>query len=278
LVWTAALGAALVALAVVYVLLARDALRTGTTHQPSFTTGAGLRDGGLAVEATILAIDPVTNTVLVRLEIEPTGSYRMRPRTPNRQLDILLNAANGDQRRVYPPSRPIELTDITLDASGDAVSYPFDKHTAPLEMQAVDEVGRPIPIRVTADSDLHDWTIRTVPRPDSVEGQVSIDVVATRSTTVISFAIALMILVAILVLVTIGVVIRSIRDPSPPDFAIVASLVALLFAIPALRSSLPNAPPPGALTDFLVFFWALVMVGILMAVLSIVYIRRYGRH
>jgi uncharacterized protein DUF4436 len=277
LAWSAALGAALVTFAIVYVLLARDAFFTGVTHPATIAMGSGTRGDGLAVDATVLAIDPVTNTVLVRLAIDPSGSYRIRRRTANRQVDVLLNAANGEQKRVYPPNRPIELSDITLDASGDAVSYPFDKHTAPLEMQAVDEVGRPIPIRVTVSSDLHDWTIRPVPGADSAEGEVSIDIIATRSTPVVSFAIALMILVAILVLVTIGVVIRSIRDPSTPDFAIVASLVALLFAIPALRSSLPNAPPPGALTDFLVFFWALVIVGILMAVLSIVYVRRYGR-
>jgi drug/metabolite transporter (DMT)-like permease len=106
---------------------------------------------------------------------------------------------------------------------------------------------------------------------------MSVDIVATRSAAVVSLAVALMALVAALVLVTIGVVVQSIRDPRTPDFAIVASLVALLFAIPALRSSLPEAPPPGTLTDFVVFLWALVVVGVLMVALSLVYIRRYGR-
>jgi uncharacterized membrane protein YhaH (DUF805 family) len=168
--------------------------------------------------------------------------------------------------------------DITLDASGDTASYPFDRHVAPLQIQIVDGSGRSMATTVRITTELHDWTIRAARGQDTTPEEMSVDLIASRSASVVSFAVALMVLVIILVLVTLAVVIRSIRDASRPDFAIVASLVALLFAIPALRGSLPNAPPPGTLTDFLVFFWALVVVGILTAALSIVYIRRYERY
>jgi hypothetical protein len=267
-----------VVLAVLYVLLVRSAVFSQPTQRATIGSGAGRAEDGLAAEATVLSIDPVTNTFQVRLEIDPVGTYRMRPRTPSRQLEVLVNAINGEQRRVYRPGQPVETADVTVDAVGDAVLYPFDRHTALLQIEAFDEAGAAVPIRATVTSDLHDWRIRAGRSAGDTDDDTSIDITATRSTSVVSLAIALMVLVAMLVLVTMAVVVRSVRHPSRPDFAIVASLVALLFAIPALRSSLPEAPPPGTVTDFIVFLWALVVVGVLMVVLSLVYIRRYGRH
>jgi Domain of unknown function (DUF4436) len=274
------LGVLSLALAGGYALLVRDAFFVSGADRTTFTADGDSPDGaddGLAVDASVLTIDPVTNTFQLRLDIDPRGSYRLGRRTANRQLDLLVNAANGEQHRTYAAGRPIELVDVALDAAGDAVLYPFDRHEAPLQVQAVDGSGRPVPVSITLVSDLHDWSVRALRSSDAAPGETSIDIVATRSAAVVSLAVAIMALVAVLVLVTIAVVVRSVSDPRTPDFAIVASLVALLFAIPALRSSLPEAPPPGTVTDFVVFLWALVVVGVLMVVLSLVYIRRYGR-
>ena len=273
----AALGVIALVFAVGYAFVVRDALFAKAASQTTFTTPGDSFDSGLAVNASVLTVDPVTNTFVLRLELDPRGGYRAGRRTANRQLDLLVNAANGQQQRTYPAGRPIDLIDVGLDASGDAVMYPFDRHEAPFQIQVLDGSGAPVPVEITVVSDLHDWNVRVLPSSDSSPREMSVDIVATRSAAVVSLAVALMALVAALVLVTIGVVVQSIRDPRTPDFAIVASLVALLFAIPALRSSLPEAPPPGTLTDFVVFLWALVVVGVLMVALSLVYIRRYGR-
>ncbi|MCC8245065.1 DUF4436 family protein [Saccharothrix luteola] len=37
-------------------------------------------------------------------------------------------------------------------------------------------------------------------------------------------------------------------------FPTLASLAALLFAVPGIRNSMPNTPPVGTLTGFIVFF------------------------
>jgi hypothetical protein len=277
LLWTAVLSALLVTVIAGYILFVRNALFLGVAYEATFEQGTTSSADGIDIAATVLTIDPLTNTFHVRLDMNPVGKYQMTRKTPNRELDVFVNAANGGQSRVYPAGRPIELSDVTVDAVGDTVLYPFDRHTAALQIQAFDETSRPVPVKLTVNSEFHDWRIHVMPSAKSTVGELGFDIVATRSVSVISLAVALMTLVVMLVLVTVGVVVRSVRDPRSPDFAIVASLVALLFAIPALRSSLPNAPPPGTLSDFLVFFWALLAVGVMMVVLSLVYIRRYGK-
>ena len=57
------------------------------------------------------------------------------------------------------------------------------------------------------------------------------------------------------------------------NFALVAISVALMFALPSIRNTMPAAPPFGAVIDFASFFWA-----ILVAILCFVFATtRYAR-
>ena len=63
----AGLGALAVVLAVLYALLVRSAVFSQPTQRATIGSGAGRAEDGLAAEATVLSIDPVTNTFQVRL-------------------------------------------------------------------------------------------------------------------------------------------------------------------------------------------------------------------
>jgi hypothetical protein len=82
-----------------------------------------------------------------------------------------------------------------------------------------------------------------------------------------------MAVLVLLVVVTVGMVTRAF-GLHKVGFPTLASLAALLFAIPGIRNSMPNTPPVGTLSDFIVFFWALLIVAVCMAVASLAWLRQ----
>lgn len=60
------------------------------------------------------------------------------------------------------------------------------------------------------------------------------------------------------------------------EFSMMVWVAALLFVIPTVRNSLPGSVPPGALIDFLIFFWLQVAAVAAMASLVLTWTRRVG--
>jgi hypothetical protein len=53
-------------------------------------------------------------------------------------------------------------------------------------------------------------------------------------------------------------------------------LAALLFAMVPLRSAMPGAPPIGALSDVLAFFWAEMLIALSLVLIVFTWLRRPG--
>ena len=89
-----------------------------------------------------------------------------------------------------------------------------------------------------------------------------------RSAAIVTFSsmmYAAMVLVSTSVVVmTILVVLRRIE----PDFSMMLWSGALLFALPAVRNSLPDSPPLGSQSDFYIFMWAEFAVALSMVTLT----------
>ncbi len=66
------------------------------------------------------------------------------------------------------------------------------------------------------------------------------------------------------VVMTILVVLRRIE----PDFSMMLWSGALLFALPAVRNSLPDSPPLGNQSDFYIFMWSEFAVALSMVTLT----------
>lgn len=103
--------------------------------------------------------------------------------------------------------------------------------------------------------------------PASHDGDIRLDITAARSVPVIAFALGLMAVLVLLVVVTAAMVAHAVAWRKV-GFPTLASLAALLFAVPGIRNSMPGTPPVGTLSDFLVFFWALLIVSLCMATAS----------
>jgi uncharacterized protein DUF4436 len=51
-------------------------------------------------------------------------------------------------------------------------------------------------------------------------------------------------------------------------------LGAMLFALPAIRNTMPGVPGTGTLADYTVYFWAILTVALCLLVIGITYICR----
>lgn len=251
-------------------------IRAGAPHRASFAPVGGMVDDRVTVQATVLAVDPARNDYQVRLNLQPQGAFRGPNGVLAKPITVQTDEITGHDVIEYKPGQRMMPHDLTLNASGDTFSYPFDKHLIPLALQVADSAGNQVPVELQFAESLHDWSFDTRLEPGATPGNVVLDVVATRSVSVITFALGLMTVLGLLVVVTVGMVLRAVRLRKV-GFTTIASLAATLFAIPGIRNSMPNTPPVGTLSDFVVSFWALLIVSVCMVVASLSWLRNADR-
>ncbi len=73
---------------------------------------------------------------------------------------------------------------------------------------------------------------------------------------------------------TLIVAVGAIRSGDPVEGASIGFLGVLLIAFPAIRNSVPNAPPLGVLGDFASYFWCEITIGVTLVTLLTVQILR----
>jgi hypothetical protein len=181
------------------------------------------------------------------------------------QRDIILRPEDMNQ----PHSGFINVSRGTID------SYPFDRYTAGLKIDAVGR-GPPgprtaLPLHVTVWDRLAAWDIRTM-RYEPAAGGAGMDLgfAIRRPYQLRFFATTLYVAMALMGCAGItigGLTFLGIRRV---DTTFAAVLSAMTFSLPALRGLMPGAPPLGVFADGLVFLWAelAVVIGLSLVVIT----------
>jgi len=161
-----------------------------------------------------------------------------------------VSAEGTQQTKVIPAGGTGGIVTVALDLDGNVEEYPGDRHTTSLWLSAIRQMKGldpdPIPLRLQAYGAWPGLDIGTTASDPAADwargwnGQRRMDIVVTRShatTAVVYFSIV---------------------------------LTWMLFAMTAFRNALPGAPPMGAFSDYLAFFWgyavAIVAVGVITTV------------
>jgi Domain of unknown function (DUF4436) len=263
---------ALVVLTATYAVMLVVFNSTGEMNQRSYTPGSSAGADRIVINASVLEVDPIRGAYQVRLAYRPEGALRSPDGSLTRAVNIEIDDIGSDPVETYDAGKRMPLHDLTLTASGDTSLYPFDSHDIPLEISVYDEARQPVPAALMFQASLHDWDVSSSLRQESRDGSILLDIKAHRSVSVIVFAIGLMCVLFMLVAVTVGMIARAV-SLRKVGFPTLASLAALLFAVPGIRNSMPNTPPVGTLSDFMVFFWALLITTICMVVASVSWLR-----
>ncbi|KAI8838184.1 hypothetical protein BJ741DRAFT_128461 [Chytriomyces cf. hyalinus JEL632] len=150
---------------------------------------------------------------------------------------------------------------------GDANNYPLDTFSVSFNVRGTFGDANPLPIIVYAFGQPLGYTLQLQVIGNSDNTAASVIVTASRNPTTIAFALAIMLLMWIMSLLAIALAYAVWTVPGKKvELPFIIFTVALLFAMPTVRTAMPNAPPIGVLADQMVTGWAMMLLS--LAVIS----------
>jgi hypothetical protein len=258
-------------IALVVLVAAILAVSIAYENEGDLNTTGGLEvpaDPGISVTIQPLSLEAATNTMTARLVFNALGTdyVDIDSDTLLQNTRITVATTEGNQEFYYPQGSHLGAAQVILGADGSVSSYPFDSYSSDLYVRA-EKVQRetggawtvvgPIPVGTYGAGGLSGWDV-SLDMPTTMDdgAQVSMEVVRAFSTKL--FAIVLLITMTALAAVALFIALLVSSGRRRMEVALLGWLGSLLFALPLLRNSLPNAPPIGASIDILLFLWVLL--------------------
>jgi hypothetical protein len=269
-----------VVLALIYLGVLISYIVSGRSSDISFSPGTGSGANYVDARTSVLTVDPSRRSMSVRLNLAPHGSYAGSSGNPTGDLMLRINNSSGaDEYRFAAGGRMLPV-DATLDMDGDITTYPFDRYVVPLDVEMWEAnasgsvAGKPVPIRLSGGSRLHSYQVSSALDPTSTDGDVTLQMGVRRSARTVAFAVmiiaAMIMVTGVLVAMATFITVQQRRV----EYPMFAFMGGSLFAITAVRNAMPDTPPAGTLSDYLVFFWALGIIAVCLVVGIIGWIRR----
>lgn len=231
----------------------------------------------VSVEAKVISIDPVKENMDIRIDFMPNGAYSDKQGQLTEDMHLLTNSSTGSTDRLLPKDQFMSPTDITIEMEGTVTDYPWDEHQGGLVIivtgPKVDGKIAPVPAQVSFFGSLAGFNISADLAKESTSSQSMIMIMVQRSTVikvVVPFSIFLLwaltaTVLAMVIAVLIGNKIEMVMFPF---------IGTILFSMVAFRNALPGAPPLGAVSDYLAFFWGYALCILALLALTITWLRR----
>ncbi|MBC5802097.1 MAG: DUF4436 family protein [Candidatus Eremiobacteraeota bacterium] len=234
----------------------------------------------LDVYVDVLAIDPIRQSMQVRLDFATVNGARGAHFFGNATRNASITISDGDMERgvALQRNQPLPSADFMADIDGAVSHYPFDRYAARSIIRAYDvpPTGRgAVPVRLTVWDGVSGWVVSaTSVRRSSGDGGIELRFDIHRPGPLVFFACALyvvMIVIAVSALTIATLIFVGLREG---EAMWMGAFTAMVFALPALRTVLPGAPPVGVFADILVFLWAELAVAIALVISVVVWARR----
>ena len=236
----------------------------GLDHPVERTFNASAGGDHVQLYLELVGIEAVRSAIQVRLSIEPHGlAIDAKSMLPDR--DLILNTAHDKrgERITVHAQQPMQTTSIELDLyGGDVADYPLDAYHASLSIQCLDASGlsgaQPslLPVDVTVWERVLGFRVRTSEQTVGASGEGRLTFRIRRSSATVFFALAAYGAMVVLACVAATVGTLTFLGVRRPEATLMGAMGAIVFALPALRNTLPGGPPLGVAGDVLVFLWA----------------------
>lgn len=246
---------------------------------------AGMSQDGIAASIQVTGLDPRTNTATVELIFEASGTsdFDENGRATS-NVRITVNTPDGSQEIKVPAGNALGRAVTSFAVQGQEADYPFDQYDAWIFISADTyakqadgslESVKQLLVQLDGRGGIDGWN--TTADISDFPSEVAMAYLHyDRAFSTRLFAILLLVLMASLSGAALWVAVLLVTSRRVVEVALLAWTASLLFALPLLRSSMPNGPPIGASIDILVFFWVLAtaIVSALMTVVA--YLRQRG--
>lgn len=226
---------------------------------------------GVMVQIEPLTVDANVNTARVRLSFGPEGSELFDQQgRPTKNIRITMaNALQGPNEFKFPAGTAMGTREVAVALTGDTAVYPLDVHetelafTADTYTKGVDGAVAtvdPVDLFLEASGGVNGWDT-TIELTSYTDIGYFASFGFNRAFSTIAFVMVILVIagvLAFLALVT-GALVQA--DRRPAEAALLSWTAALIFALPALRNYMPNAPPFGASIDMYAYLWFIVAAG-----------------
>jgi hypothetical protein len=196
----------------------------------------------------------------------------------------------GDQQEIrFVKGSELAEKDIVVDTSGAQWKYPFDVHSGYFEIRAETYEKSPdgnvvtlqlLPLDVvpadptSSDGGVTGWD--TALEAKTSASSTFFEVTYTRGFSTKVFSLLLLVLASILATATATVAFLVAAGRRKAEIGLMSWTAALLFALPALRSFMPNSPPIGAGIDMYVYLWVMLAAIVAAITMIIAWVKQSG--
>jgi hypothetical protein len=264
--------------AVAYVLMLGTFKRDAQMVQHLYRIGPAVSDH-VDVFAQIMSVSPANDSMTIRYAFKPAGRLASRLNSPAQDLNAYLAGFGGYQTVRLKAGQPPRVFNVERDLDGGHPGdYPFGAYTSHIGVRVFKasrpgsrDFSVPVPVVVHYEEELGDFAIDPRLAAESEPDSLVVDLAIRRSTAVRTFA---MVTYGAIVLIALSVFMTAcltLLGKAEPDFSRMLWSGAMLFALPAIRNSLPDSPPLGIQADFYIFLWAQALVAVSMVSMTIMW-------
>jgi hypothetical protein len=269
---------------VVYVLMLGQFRQDVQFVQQTYQVGPAVADR-VDVFAQILSVSGFKDTIETRFTFRPVGRFASRRNSSSQDLVVYLATIGGHQAIRLNAGEPIGEFNVRRNlANGHPADYPFDAYTSQIGVQVFRKASRgandysvPVPVVLHYQEDLIGYAVRPTVAAGSEAGSLVIDLAMRRSAAVMTFATFTFAAIVLIALTVFAVACLTLVGKSEPDFGRMVWSGAMIFALPAIRNSLPSSPPIGIRADFYVLLWAQTLVALSMVSMTVIWLSRQMR-
>jgi hypothetical protein len=199
-------------------------------------------------------------------------------------LRIVVDSWSGAKELKFPQGTIANPANVELALTGELAQYPFDTHDGSGFVSA-DTYTRNadgsvtsntvLPVSIDASGGVNGWDTAVDSNELAASTEFGLNFSRAFSTQI--FALMLLVLAVMLAAATVIVAFLVASQRRRAEIGLMSWTAALLFALPALRTFMPNSPPIGAAIDMYVYLW--VMAGAIAAAIIMIvsWVRQSGR-
>ncbi|HUN24486.1 MAG TPA: DUF4436 family protein [Anaerolineales bacterium] len=253
----------------------------GTTVEESFFVTNANQASSIEIYAKIITIDPIKGELVARLQFSPQGDLLSDDGVSvAKDVELEVNSETGKMRMLFKQGERMNPVDVVLSVYGSLGNYPFDQHQTVLTMHLATQpqdttspnLIEPVPSTVSVYAAVVGYPLHV--RESVYElGYSELTIEIQRSIPVKIFSVFIMLLQWLLALSALSVTLACLKGRKV-EVSMFGWMGALLFAMVPLRNAMPAVPPVGVLSDFVSFFWAIIMVALSLVVMVGIWIVR----
>jgi Domain of unknown function (DUF4436) len=241
---------------------------------------------GLVVTVEPVAVDALRDDATVHFTFDTQGSDLLdSDERLTQNTRITIGSSSGLSEVRFPAGTVLGQYEATIGLDGEQADYPFDVHTGFVTVAAdtyakasdgsLESTGA-IPVGLQGRGGVNGWDATLEMPTEMMDGSFT-EMTFQRAFSTQVFALLILVLGVVLaaLALVVGLLVHSRRKKA--EAALLSWTAALLFALPALRNYMPNAPPIGASIDVYVYLWVMVAAVVAAGLVTVSWIVQGGR-